>query len=86
MQGKCANSACSASRHPNEGKLFRLEIELGNAAGERQQKIDYVWLCTVCARQMNPRIEVSGNTVIVRLAKTVPALVSAEGTRSARVH
>jgi hypothetical protein len=85
MVGKCANRSCSAFRANTEGKLFRLDIELGNIAGKRQHKTDYVWLCAPCAQQMNPKVEVSGDTIIVRLAKTAPALVS-DAVRSARVN
>ena len=68
MYGRCANPACSTSRHPDQGKLFRLDIEIGNSNGATQLKTAYVWLCDRCARRMNPRIVVSGNTVRVLLA------------------
>lgn len=77
MVGKCANSWCSATRHHgHEGKLFRVDIDLGNAAGEHQQKTAYVWLCAKCAEELVPRIEVAGASVVVRLSKNGPERVS----------
>ena len=70
MSGKCANLGCSisgSSLHP--GKLFRLDINLGNAAGECQRKTVYVWLCSRCAQQLRPKVQVVGDTVRVHLSK-----------------
>jgi hypothetical protein len=70
MSGKCANLGCSetgSSLHP--GKLFRLDIDLGNAAGECQRKTVYVWLCSRCAQQLRPKVQVAGDTVRVHLSK-----------------
>ena len=67
MLGKCANRWCSSLRTGDEGQLFRLDIDIANTAGENQRKTAYVWLCDPCARQMSPRIEVAGDTVLVRL-------------------
>ena len=67
MQGKCANRLCSSLRTADEGKLFRLDLDIGNAAGENQRRTAYVWLCDSCAREMIPRIEVAGDTVLVML-------------------
>jgi len=69
MFGKCANGWCSATRHYDEGKLFRVDIDLGNMAGEYQQNTTYVWLCAQCAKEMAPKIEVAGGSVTVRLSK-----------------
>jgi len=78
MAEKCANPLCSSLRRPDEGKLFRADIEIGNLAGRHQTKTAYVWLCDRCAVQMNPRIEVSGNTVRLLLAAIPPASVATE--------
>lgn len=68
MSGKCVNNACSAHFHgPNEGKLFRIDIEIGSNSGGDERKIEYIWLCGRCARTMNPKIEVAGNVLTVRL-------------------
>jgi hypothetical protein len=68
MFGRCANPVCSCSRHPEQGKLFRLDVEIGNSAGATKIRTVYVWLCDRCALRMNPRIEVAGHTVRVLLA------------------
>ncbi len=65
---KCANKSCSALHEQDEGRLFRLDIDVGNAAGETQMKTVYVWLCASCARRMSPKVLVEGDTV--RLALT----------------
>jgi hypothetical protein len=85
MFGRCANPACSTSRHPDQGKLFRLDVEIGNTAGMTKIKTAYVWLCDGCARRMNPRIEVAGNTVRVLLA-ALPKPPSLRSSYSASVN
>jgi hypothetical protein len=72
MVGRCANSSCSATRHQHEGKLFRLDINLGNKAGGTERKTEYIWLCAHCSQQMHPKVEVTGNTVTLRLTKSEP--------------
>jgi hypothetical protein len=67
MPGKCANGFCSSLRTGDEGKLFRLDMDIGNTAGENHRKTAYVWLCDSCARRMRPWIEQAGNSVLVRL-------------------
>lgn len=69
MVGKCANLRCPTPRHHNEGKLFRLDIDLGSMAGDDERKTEYIWLCACCAQVMHPKVEVSGDTVRVRLSK-----------------
>ena len=59
---------CGAPRSPHGGKLFRVDVDLGNAAGNCQRKTVYVWLCSRCAQELNPTIEVAKGTVRVRLA------------------
>lgn len=86
MVGKCANSWCSAIRHHHEGKLFRFDIDLGNAAGENQHKTDYIWLCGRCAEEMHPKVEVAGDTITVRLSKNDPLQVEAANASAARVN
>jgi len=86
MVGKCANSWCPTTRHHHEGKLFRVDIALGNKAGENEQRTAYVWLCAKCAEQMVPRIEVAGDTVTVRLSKNAPLRVADTAASSVRVN
>ena len=63
MVGKCANKCCLTPRHPNEGKVFRLDIDLGNKAGGSEHKTAYIWLCASCAKKMHPKVQVIGNTI-----------------------
>jgi len=72
MAGKCANNGCSTTRPHHEGKLFRLDINLGNKAGGNERKTEYIWLCARCALEMHPKVEVKGDTVLVRLSKNEP--------------
>ena len=69
MVAKCANVWCSATRIEDEGKLFRLDINLGNKAGGKERKTEYIWLCACCAHEVHPKVEVTGDTVILKLAK-----------------
>jgi hypothetical protein len=69
MVGKCANSWCPTTRHQHEGKLSRLDIDLGSVAGKDERKTEYIWLCACCAQVMHPKVEVSGNTILLRLSK-----------------
>jgi hypothetical protein len=85
MVGKCANSWCSTTRHHHEGKLFSLDIDIGNKAGEDERKTEYVWLCAPCAREMHPKVEVNGNTVTLRLTKNLGRVADANAS-SARVN
>jgi hypothetical protein len=68
-KAKCANRWCLATRHHHEGKLFRLDLDIGSKAGGAERRTEYMWLCPNCARQMHPKVEVNGNTVTVRLSK-----------------
>jgi hypothetical protein len=86
MVGKCANSWCPTTRHRHEGKLFRLDIDLGNKAGGNERKTEYIWLCARCAQEMHPMVEVSGNTVRVRLSKNLPMLVADTAASPGRVN
>ena len=72
MVRKCANSWCPTPRQHREGKLFRLDINLGNKAGGEERKTEYIWLCTSCAQVMHPKVEVAGDTVTLRLKKNDP--------------
>lgn len=72
MVGKCANSWCPTTRHYHEGKLFRLDIDVGCKRGGNELKTEYIWLCARCAQQMHPKVEVSGDIVRVRLSKNEP--------------
>ena len=86
MVGKCANSWCSTTRHHHEGKLFRLDINLGNMAGKDERKTKYIWLCAPCAQVMHPKVEVNGDTVTLRLTKNDPMGEAGTDTSSARVN
>lgn len=67
---KCANPVCSAPHAANDGRLFRLDLDIGNSAGEIQRKTMYIWLCSRCARQMSPKVTVKRNSVLIGLALT----------------
>ena len=86
MVGKCANSWCPTTRRQHEGKLFRVDIDLGNTAGEDERRTAYVWLCAKCAEEMVPRIDVAGGTITVRLSRNVPVRVADGDGFSARVN
>jgi hypothetical protein len=77
MVRKCANRWCATSPQHQDGKLFRLDFDLGNMAGGDEQKTEYIWLCAPCAKEMRPKVEVIGNTVTVRLSRIAP-LVGAD--------
>jgi hypothetical protein len=84
---KCANHACSAVCRHTEGKFFRFDLDVGNAAGELRCRTVYLWLCARCARQMKPRVEVSGDTITLLLASTKrPPLAAGDAIRSGRVN
>ncbi len=68
MYGRCANPSCLAPRHPDDGKLFRLDVEIGDSAGGHQHKTAYVWLCSRCAQLLAPKVQVDGGTVRLLLA------------------
>jgi hypothetical protein len=76
MVAKCANTRCSTPRRHHEGKMFRLDIELGNKSGEDERQTEYVWLCACCAQQMHPEVVVTGDTITLQLSKNDPMLVA----------
>ena len=86
MVGKCANSWCPTTRRHSEGKLFRLDIDLGSKAGVDELKTEYIWLCASCASTMHPKVVVTGNTVTLCLAKNLPARVADTNASSVRVN
>jgi hypothetical protein len=69
METKCANSWCLTPRLHDQGKLFRLDIEIGSQSGKDERKTEYLWLCGECSQVMHPKVEVSGDTVTLRLTK-----------------
>ena len=85
MSSKCANPSCAARRDWNGGKLFRLDFQIANTAGEIQDKTAFVWLCSCCAQQMKPRVEVTKNKIWVLLA-TAHATMPRKPTGSAWVN
>lgn len=73
MVTKCANRGCPATRQKrDDGKLFRLDLELGSKAGGTEHRIEYLWLCSDCAQRMHPRVEVTGKTIKIRLSSNEP--------------
>ena len=86
MGGKCVNIWCPSTRHNHEGKLFRFDIDIGNKAGGNELKTEYIWLCDRCALEMHPEVEVTGNTVKLRLSKNAPMRVAATILSSERVN
>jgi len=70
MSNTCGNPSCTASRHPDNGKLFCAEIEISGATEIPQRKTAYVWLCDGCARQMKPESEVAGEIIRVLIAQS----------------
>ena len=69
MAQYCVNRRCTTVRRGNQGKLFRLDIELGNLSGRDEHKTEYVWLCAACAQVMHPRVQIAGDTVTLLLTK-----------------
>jgi hypothetical protein len=62
MVSKCANPDCATPfRYFHQGKLFRLEIEIGTGKqtaadyGDRKhvRRIEFYWLCERCAGKMD---------------------------------
>ncbi len=86
MVEKCVNSWCPSTRHADDGKLFRLDIDLGNKAGGSELKTEYIWLCARCALKMHPEVEVTGNTVKLRLSKNATKQVADTNAPSERVN
>jgi hypothetical protein len=72
MASKCENRCCPATRKHDEGKLFRLDLDLGSNGGGSERRTEYMWLCPRCAQRMHPKVEVNGNTVTVRLSRNAP--------------
>jgi hypothetical protein len=86
---KCANRWCRATRDDDEGKLFRFDLDLGNRAGGNELITEYIWLCTRCAELMHPKVEVSGDTVTLRLTNNLSAnlpAVTATDASAAWIH
>ena len=70
MSDTCGNPSCTVSRHPDNGKIFCAEIDIGSATEPHQRTIAYVWLCDRCARQMKPESEVAGEIIRVLIAQS----------------
>ena len=84
MVGRCANDLCATPRKQSEGKTFRVDVDLANAAGQSELKTAYLWLCPRCAATLVPRIEVAGHSVKVRLSKIscMPPVATASSSTS----
>lgn len=72
MVSRCANQFCLTPRRPDMGKMFRLDIDLGNKAGGSERKTAYIWLCSGCAEKMHPKIQITGNTITLLLSRNDP--------------
>jgi hypothetical protein len=72
MAVKCVNRYCAATRQHDEGKLFRLDLDLGSKTGNGEHMTEYIWLCADCAQRMHPRVEVTGDKITVRLTENSP--------------
>lgn len=70
MVSKCANSWYPTTRPHNEGNFFRLDM-----AGKDERKTEYIWLCAPCVQMMHPKVEVTGDTVTLRLTKNLARVV-----------
>ena len=86
MASKCANHWCPTTRQHHEGKMFRLDIDLGSTTGEDERKTEYIWLCTSCAEVMHPEVEVTEDSVVLRLTRNIPMLVADAPAVAAQVH
>lgn len=84
MTVKCVNHYCSATRHHDEGKLFRLDLDLGSKNGGDERMTEYLWLCADCAQRMHPTVEVSANKVTVRLSENLPMPLGDSSTAQLR--
>ncbi len=50
MLSKCVNPGCTAVfRYLHEGKVFRLERDLGDDSDKHARNFEYFWLCSTCA-------------------------------------
>ena len=70
MASKCENRWCSTTRQYHEGKMFRLDINLGSRTGRADEhKTEYVWLCASCAQIIHPEVEVTEDSVLLQLTQ-----------------
>ena len=86
MASKCANRWCSTTRQCHDGKLFRLDIDIGSRTGPDEFKTEYIWLCASCAQVMHPEVEVTKDSVLLRLTKNVPIPMADAPLVAARVN
>lgn len=80
MARNCANRSCATVCRPNQGKLFRLDIDLGSLSGTDEQVTEYIWLCAACAQVMHPEVEITRDSVILRLTKNDAMSVAVPAT------
>jgi hypothetical protein len=67
--------------------MFRLDIDLGSKTGRGdERKTEYIWLCASCARIMHPEVEVTEDSVLLRLTQNVPVLMPETPRVAARVN
>jgi hypothetical protein len=78
MVAKCANNWCLTLQRQDQGKLFRLDIDLGDKSGATERKTEYLWLCGHCAQIMHPKVEVAGDTITLRLTKNASVSLVAD--------
>jgi hypothetical protein len=43
-------------------------------AGEDERTTEYIWLCSQCALEMHPEVEVHGDTIRLLLTKNAPTV------------
>ncbi len=69
MLTKCAAPSCSAPfRRLNEGRLFRLELDLSCALSPEEEgsaKEEYYWLCADCSQSLRLYLDARGRVVVV---------------------
>jgi len=80
MVETCANRCCATVRRSTQGKLFRLDIDLGSRSGADERMTEYIWLCASCAKLMHPKVEVTAESVILRLTRNDAMPVSEKPT------
>lgn len=73
MNIRCANRRCSAVRRSNEGKLYRLDLEIASLRGGDEHRMEFLWLCEDCATHLRPRVQQRGDSVQILLSAHQPA-------------
>src|SRR6266516_4000296 len=61
-------------------------LTLAGTTGEDERKTEYIWLCASCAEMMHPEVEVTEDSVVLRLTRNIPMLVADATTLIAAVN